>query len=188
MLERAHLLLQCKGTDINPCNLLSCVIVRKVVEGKMWKMQLILGLLHCLFLPSPAFSSAHSGCFGGSRDPHLSLQFFSGAAAPLLTIIHCCTGCSFSCPESYFGSYPKHIRTYRYIQKKESFHYELGTQIFLKILYGSLCNCQSNTAVVLACCCQNFFSLAHDSLFPKYIAAISFIHLPIGLNLLLCKS
>lgn len=144
-------------------------------------MQLILGLLHCWLLPSPAFS-AHSGCFGGSRDPHLSLKSLYRAAAPLLTIIHCYTVCFFPCSGSYFGSFSKHIRTYRYIQKNERFHYELGTQIF-KILCGSLYNPQSNIALILACCCQNFFPLALDSLFPKYIAPISFIYLPIGLHL-----
>lgn len=138
----------------------------------MWKMQLILGLLHCLFLQSSAFL-AYSGCSGGSRDPHLSLKSLHRAAAPLLTIIHCYTVWSFSCTVSYFGSVSKHIRTYRYIQKNESFHYELGTQIFFKILYGRLCNCQSNIAPILACCCQNFFPLALESLFLNILLLLA---------------
>lgn len=176
--------------SLNPCNLLSCIIVRKVLKGRCGQCDAGHPWVTVLFI-SPISSfllSAHSGCFGGSRDPHLSLQSLCRAAAHLLTIINCYTACSFSCPESYFGSYSKHIRTYRYIQKNESFHYELGTQIFWKILYGSQCNCQSNIALTLASCCQNFFPLTLDNLFPKYIASISFIYLPIGLHLWLCKS
>lgn len=146
-------------------------------------MQFILGLLNCLFLPSPAFSSQPTLDALGVQEIPTSHYSLCRAVAHLLTIINCYTVCSFSCPQSYFGSYSKHIRTYRYIQKNKSFHYELGTQIFLKILYGNLCNCQSNIALILACCCQNFFPLALDNLFPKYIAFISFIYLPIGLHL-----